>query len=124
VGLFGGVSKKEYEVLKLLAVYNRYLYIIAKTPIDKRDGLRETDADEILIEVVRPDERRIWDMLTNEIDQELEDLIQYIKSKKEYTEAKEIFTQDVIDDLKKDGVQVDESLVQNVMQNMFKNIEK
>lgn|GEM_PF-1237957 len=124
MGLFGGVSKKEYEVLKLLAVYNRYLYIIAKTPIDKRDGLRETDADEILIEVVRPDERRIWDMLTNEIDQELEDLIQYIKSKKEYTEAKEIFTQDVIDDLKKDGVQVDESLVQNVMQNMFKNIEK
>ena len=124
MGLFGGVSKKEYEVLKLLAVYNRYLYIIAKTPIDKRDGLRETDADEILIEVVRPDERRIWDMLTNEIDQELEDLIQYIKSKKEYTEAKEIFTQDVIDDLKKDGVQVDESLVQKVMQNMFKNIEK
>ena len=124
MGLFGGVSKKEYEVLKLLAVNNRYLYIIAKTPIDKRDGLRETDADEILIEVVRPDERRIWDMLTNEIDQELEDLIQYIKSKKEYTEAKEIFTQDVIDDLKKDGVQVDESLVQNVMQNMFKNIEK
>lgn len=124
MGLFGGVSKKEYEVLKLLAVYNRYLYIIAKTPIDKRDGLRETDADEILIEVVRPDEQRIWDMLTNEIDQELEDLIQYIKSKKEYTEAKEIFTQDVIDDLKKDGVQVDESLVQNVMQNMFKNIEK
>lgn len=124
MGLFGGVSKKEYEVLKLLAVYNRYLYIIAKTPIDKRDGLRETDADEILIEVVRPDERRIWDMLTNEIDQELEDLIQYIKSKKEYTEAKEIFTQDVIDDLKKDGVQVNESLVQNVMQNMFKNIEK
>lgn len=101
MGLFGGVSKKEYEVLKLLAVYNRYLYIIAKTPIDKRDGLRETDADEILIEVVRPDEQRIWDMLTNEIDQELEDLIQYIKSKKEYTEAKEIFTQDVIDDLKK-----------------------
>lgn len=124
MGLFGGVSKKEYEVLKLLAVYNRYLYIIAKTPIDKRDGLRETDADEILIEVVRPDERRIWDMLTNEIDQELEDLIQYIKSKKEYAEAKEIFTQDVIDDLKKDGVQVNESLVQNVMQNMFKNIEK
>lgn len=124
MGLFGGVSKKEYEVLKLLAVYNRYLYIIAKTPIDKRDGLRETDADEILIEVVRPDERRIWDMLTNEIDQELEDLIQYIKSKKEYTEAKEIFTQDVIDDLKKDGVQVNEALVQNVMQNMFKNIEK
>lgn len=124
MGLFGGVSKKEYEVLKLLAVYNRYLYIIAKTPIDKRENLSETDADAILMEVIKPDERRIWNVLNDEVEQELEDLIQYIKSKKEYARAKEIMTQDVVDDLKKEGVQVNEALVQSVMQNMFKNIEK